>query len=90
MNDGIKNIIDKLLTHEISKSDAQQQLLYLFRSESIIPETKEALNASVSAIYFSDSSDYKSYHYQVVRHLTGIDDISDTVIDKLYAELNPE
>ena len=54
------------------------------------PDAKAALNASVSAIYFSDSSDYRSYHYQVIRSLTGLDEVTEINISKLFNELNPE
>jgi len=87
MDDKILNIVNDLLKHEVSKSEACDKLKLLFTMNGIEPNTKAALNASVSAIYFSDRSDYLSYHYQVVRSLIGVEDVD---IDKLFMELNPE
>ena len=90
MNERILEILENLLKHEISKSEAQSQLLHLYSVVGSKPDTKAALNASVSAIYFSDSSDYRSYHYQVIRSLTGLDEVTEINISKLFNELNPE
>lgn len=90
MNERILEILENLLKHEISKSEAQSQLLHLYSVVGSKPDTKAALNASVSAIYFSDSSDYRSYHYEVIRSLTKLDKPTDKDIRKLYEELNPE
>lgn len=90
MNELILEILENLLKHEISKSEAQRQLLHLYSVVCSKPDTKAALNASVSAIYFSDSSDYRSYHYNVIRSLTGLDELTEINISKLFNELNPE
>ena len=66
------------------------KLLLLFSVVGSKPNAKAALNASVSAIYFSDSSDYRSYHYQVIRSLTGLDEVTEINISKLFNEMNPE
>lgn len=90
MNERILEILENLLKHEISKSEAQIQLLHLYGVVGSKPDTKAALNASVSAIYFSDNSDYRSYHYEVIRSLTGLDEVTEINISKLFNELNPE
>ena len=90
MNERILEILENLIKHEISKSEAQIQLLHLYSVVGSKPDAKVALNASVSAIYFSDSSDYRSYHYKVIRSLTGLDEVTDVNITKLFNELNPE
>lgn len=90
MNERILEIIENLLKHEINKSEAQSQLLCLYGVVGSRSDVKVALNASVSAIYFSDSSDYRSYHYQVIRSLTGLDEVTEVTISKLFNELNPE
>lgn len=69
------------------KMDKQLSIPVVVESK---PSTKAALNASVSAIYFADNSDYKSYHYEVIRSLTKLDEPTDEDITKLFKELNPE
>ena len=90
MNERILEILESLIEHEISKSEAQSKLLHLYSVVGSKPNAKAALNASVSAIYFSDSSDYRSYHYKVIRSLTGLDEVSEININRLFNELNPE
>ena len=90
MNERILEILENLIKHEISKSEAQSQLLHLYSVVGSKLDAKAALNASVSAIYFSDSSDYRSYHYKVIRSLSGLDEVTDVNITKLFNELNPE
>lgn len=53
-------------------------------------DIKAVLNASVSAIYFADNSDYKSYHYEVIRNLTNLNEPTDEDITKLFKELNKD
>ena len=90
MEDNIFGIIEQLTKHDISKTEAVKKLLFLYNVVESKPSTKAALNASVSAIYFSDRSDYLSYHYEVVRSLTKLDEPTDEDIKKLFRELNPE
>lgn len=90
MNERILEILENLLKHEISKSEAVKKLLFLYNVVESKPSTKAALNASVSAIYFADNSDYKSYHYEVIRSLTGLDEVTEINISKLFNELNLE
>ena len=90
MEDNIFGIIDQLTKHDISKKEAVKKLLFLYNVVESKPSTKAALNASVSAIYFADSSDYRSYHYEVIRSLTKLDEPTDECITKLFKELNPE
>jgi len=90
MEDNIFGIIEQLIKHDISKDEAVKKLLFLCNDVESKPSTKAALNASVSAIYFADNSDYKSYHYVVIRSLTKLDEPTDEDIRKLYDELNPE
>ena len=89
MEDNIFGIIEQLTKHDISKNEAVKKLLFLYNVVESKPSTKAALNASVSAIYFADNSDYKSYHYEVIRSLTKLDEPSDDDITKLFKELNP-
>ena len=90
MEDNILGIIEQLTKHDISKKEAVKKLLFLHNVVESKPSTKAALNASVSAIYFADNSDYKRYHYEVIRSLTKLDEPSDDDITKLFKELNPE
>lgn len=90
MEDNIFGIIEQLTKHDISKTEAVKKLLFLYNVVESKPSTKAALNASVSAIYFADNSDYKSYHYEVIRSLTKLDEPTDVDIRKLYEELNHE
>lgn len=90
MNERILETLEKLLKHEISKREAQSQLFHLYSVVGSKPDAKAALNASVSAIYFSDSSDYRRYHYEVIRSLAGLDEVTEINISKLFCELNPE
>ena len=90
MEDNIFGIIEQLTKHDISKAEAVKKLLFLYNVVESKPSTKAALNASVSAIYFADNSDYKSYHYEVIRSLTKLDEPTDEDITKLFKELNPE
>lgn len=90
MEDNILGIIEQLTKHDISKAEAVKKLLFLYNVVESKPSTKAALNASVSAIYFADRSDYLSYHYEVVRSLTKLDEPTDEDIKKLFKELNPE
>lgn len=83
----ILSVLDDLLKHDITKSEAVTKLAALL---VISPNTQEALKASVSALYFADSSDYKNYHKDVVRELTGVGDISDSYIRELFFTMNPE
>ena len=83
----ILSVLDDLLKHGISKSEAVNKLAALL---VIQPNIKEVLNASVSALYFADSSDYKNYHKDVVRELTGVDSITDEFIRELFFTMNPE
>jgi len=90
MEDNIFGIIDQLTKHDISNTEAIKKLLFLYNVVDSKPSTKAALNASVSAIYFADSSDYRSYHYEVIRSLTKLDEPTYKDITKLFKELNPE
>ena len=90
MEDNIFGIIEQLTKHDISKTEAVKKLLFLYNVVESKPSTKAALNASVSAIYFADNSDYKSYHYEVIRSLTKLDEPTDEDITKLFKELNPQ
>ena len=90
MENSIFGIIEQLTKHDISKTEAVKKLLFLYNVVESKLSTKAALNASVSAIYFADNSDYKSYHYEVIRSLTKLDEPTDEDIRKLYEELNPE
>ncbi len=83
----ILSVLDDLLKHDISKSEAINKLSALL---VVQPNTKEALKASVSALYFADSSDYKNYHKDVVRELTSVDTISDEFIRELFNTLCKE
>lgn len=85
----ILSVLDDLLEHDISKSDAINKLSALL-VVPIQPNTKEALKASVSALYFADSSDYKNYHKDVVRELTSVDTITDEFIRELFNTLCQE
>lgn len=76
-------------TSELSKFEAHGKPLHL-HDVDYNPDIKAALNASICAIYFSDSSDYRNYHYRVIRSLTGLDEINENNIAKLFNELNPE
>lgn len=49
---------------------------------------KEVLNESVSAIYFNDSSDYLSFHYSIVKKLTGLENLNDEIINGMFRMLN--
>jgi hypothetical protein len=92
MKDKIDFIIDELCKHEISKQEAKDRLLVLFGVVGNNDDSKNALNAAVSAIYFNDSSDYLRALYTVVRSLTGVNELftKSENIDKLFRELNPE
>lgn len=91
MKEQIENIVNDLLLHDISKKDAINKIADILPIESLADDRlKRALNSSVSALYFSDSSDYKSFHYQVVRIITGKPTVPDDYIDMLYKQLNPE
>lgn len=91
MKTQVEAIISQLLSHEITKKDAIDRLADILPIESLADDRlKKVLNSSVSALYFSDSSDYKSYHYQIVRIITGKIDISDSFIDNIFKQLNPE
>lgn len=69
--------------------DTADEILFLYNVVESKSSTKAALNASVSAIYFADRSDYLSYHYEVVRSLTKLDEPTEEDIKKLFKELNP-
>jgi len=60
MEDSIFGIIEQLTKHDISKAEAVNKLLFLYNVVESKPSIKDALNASVSAIYFADGSDYLS------------------------------
>jgi hypothetical protein len=87
----VENIINSLIRHEITKVDAIEKLT-LLSNISGNSNTRSALRSSVSAIRFRDSSDYLSYHFEVVSNLTGItiEELSDEKIRFIYDELNPE
>jgi len=90
MNDRILEILENLIKHNINKHEAQIQLLYLYSVIDNKNSIKDALNSSVKAIYFSDSSDYKKYHYEVIYNLTGLNSDEEINIPYLFKELNPE
>lgn len=54
-------------------------------------ESFHALNSAVSALYFSDNSDYKNGLFNVVRHLASMEfnALNDDVIKSIYYLLNP-
>jgi hypothetical protein len=52
------------------------------------PNIKAALNASLSAIYFDDGSDFKTYHYEVISSLTGIKEPSNKEVEELFKKHN--
>lgn len=54
------------------------------------PDVKAALDKAVSAIWFNDNSDYLRALYGIISSLTGIDDLTDQDIERLFKELNPE
>lgn len=89
MKGKIEEVIDQLLKHEINKKEAIQELSIL-QVTILPPNVKKALNASVSAIYFADNSDYRSFHYEVVTSLANIKEPTEKDIKALFYQLNPE
>jgi hypothetical protein len=81
-------IIDDLLNHNITKLDACEKISALYNTDITNINVTSALKASVFAIYFADNSDYKSYHYDVIRCLTGLTDLDDNQIKILFDELS--
>jgi len=64
-----------------------------FIDNHLSDNTREALNAAISAIYFADNSDYKSALYTVVISLMdGLtpECISDVYVSELAHYLNPD
>jgi hypothetical protein len=86
----IDEIFDRLFAREINREEAKKMILDKMMVLSLKNDQKSALNASVSAVYFSDSSDYLSYHKEVIKSLTGLNEISYEDVRRLYDELNPE
>ncbi|MCA9372995.1 hypothetical protein KC921_02770 [Candidatus Woesebacteria bacterium] len=88
----IRSVIGRLCQHEISKSEAESQLMVVFGTAQLGGEQKEALDAAVSAIYFNDNSDYLRALHIVARKLSGVNDLflNRSNIDKLFRQLNPE
>ena len=87
MKEYINNIITKLLNHEISKEQALNELI-ITNAVNNIPNIQKSLNASVNAIYFNDSSDYLSAHYEVVRNLAMVEELDEDIIKNLFNKLN--
>lgn len=83
------NLLEMILDYQ-KHVEAKFKNLDIQRVINCKPDTKAALNASVSAIYFADNSDYKSYHYEVIHSLTNLDEPTDQDINKLMKELNPD
>lgn len=81
-------IINSLLAHEINKHEAIDQLEMLNQINS--SNVAEALKEAVSALYFADSSDYKTALYDVVRHLFSLDEVDYEKIKKLYKLFHDE
>lgn len=77
----IVKVYDKLENDLAQQSQSESNANALKNSKNL------ALYASLSAIYFRDSSDYLSKHYDVVRRLTGIQDLPDEVINELYKKI---
>lgn len=86
----IRGIIAALCAHEINKDEAVEKLVYGFMTSSKSGNIKAALKESVAAIHFADDSDYLSYHWAVVRHLSGVEDLDREKIAKMFNSLNPE
>lgn len=78
-NDFVSASQDDTFIESIAKS--------LYESQNNL-RLKEVLNDSISAIYFNDNSDYLSYHYSIVKKLTGLDEISKEVINGMFRKLN--
>lgn len=92
MEDKLSGILERLLNHEISKAEAAKELKCAIAvwGGGLERGRMEALNASVSTLYFGDRSGYKNAHFGVVRSITGIESFDDGDIAKMYRELNPE
>lgn len=88
MRDKILQTINNLISHEINKQEAQD-ILFGLCLVCQNPNVAGALQASVNAIYFSDSSDYRSAHYSVIKKLTGLEN-EEININQLFNQLNPE
>lgn len=83
-------IIEKLLRHDITRQEAVNDIILCANLIGNSENVNKALNASASALYFNDSSDFKTYHYEVFCTLTGLKDAEDEDIRRIYCELNPE
>jgi len=90
MEEDILNILERLISHDISKYEAAKKIMLTLKLSDMRPSTQKALNASVSAVYFSDSSDYENYHYEVIQHLCNISRPSREDIITLYGRLNSD
>lgn len=88
MKKEITEILNKLIIHDISKSEAVESLSLLCVTSNMDAKVKSALISSVNAIYFNDSSDYLTSHYRVVRELTDIEDLNEEVVTSLFRTLN--
>lgn len=86
----IKSILEELLCHQINKVQAIEKLAAIVLTDRLEEAQKEALNASVQAIYFRDSADYLSFHYNVVSSLTDAMDVTDDFVKTIYDQLNPD
>jgi len=64
-----------------------KQSIFVWKQDDRI---EKALNASASAIYFADNSDYLTYHYEVVCALTGKDEVNENEVGTIYHFLNSE
>jgi len=87
----IADIVDNLCNHSLNKFEALNRLLTICASlDHEDPKINDVLRSSVNVIYFNDNSDYLAAHYSIVRKLTGLKELNDDVIKKLFKELNPD
>lgn len=80
--------IEQFIEQLIKDDRAKQSKISPISNCDVCYRKKAALNASLSAIYFDDSSDYKSYHYEVIRSLTGLEEPSEEDIKELFKKYN--
>jgi hypothetical protein len=86
----IDKVIDDLVCHEINKFEAKELLNNLFKTNIQEGNKKQALKSAVNSIYFSDSSNYRSALYSVIRHLLSIGYDDEININALFDALNQE
>jgi len=87
----IADIVDDLCNHNINKFEALNRLLAICASlDHEDPKINDVLRSSVNVIYFDDNSDYLAAHYSIVRKLTGLKELNEDVIKKLFKQLNPD